>query len=606
MFKNLTGELNNPGLEADFLEDAWPRMRWQYLIVIGACLLGIAFMIAANLTDPRLSSHTKQLLAMVRLAQFAATAACFGICWSRSRPASLPGIIALTMLATVLTENANFMLATLPKLHGAPGGTPFLVVLLFVFYTLIPNRFTYTMAIGLFSLVTEVMVSYADTQALDQASYVFIMFLFVNVLGIGYGRHINKLQRQDFVRRKEIEAEITRRRAAERDALAQTELAEKVSTEKSRFLAVAGHDLRQPLHALGLWVDSLRDKLIDQDIDAALRLADRVVAAKDGLGDLMERLLHVSHLDAGIRNVDIAPVAVDFVLEDMATRFNLPAHKQAIRFKTISSGVTVLTDPLLLNRMLDNLVDNAIKYGRRGGRVTVGVRRGSGRAKIQVWNEGLGIPATEHADIFESFQRGKRHRASSLRGMGLGLSIVKRLAELLGHTIAMQSEPDGLTMFEIELPTTRRSASHYAKSRPSDSMPLDLTILIIDDDSEVREAMSLLLERWGATTMICGDRAGAGRCVETRKPDLILTDYDLGEDDNGIAIVSWLGETYQLTCPTIILTGDTTADSLTHISHSGLACLNKPVKPAQLRTTIQLQTMHSGKGLTIDSRAAET
>lgn len=586
MFKRFTGELQDRQSELDFLAQAWPRQRWQLMIVVGVCCLGVVAVTLANLADDRVASELPGLLA-ARLVQLAVMVYAWSLTWRVSRPAHISGATGLAELVTVVAEGVNFSLAfELMERADAPG-TPFMVLLLFVFYTLIPIRFIYTIGVGVVATIsTCLLVSYHYNASFAEISYIAAMFLFVNLLGIGYGGYINRLQRQDFISRSALEREIGQRKQAEQQALESKEMAERASGEKSRFIAVAGHDLRQPLHALGLWVDNLQQQLGIGDLDAAQTLVSRVVTAKEGLTDLMDRLLHVAHLEAGVTDIDLQPVAVRRLFIDIEKANTKYAGKRGIRTRFVDSSLVVKSDPLLLQRILDNLVDNALKYGAHGGRLTMGVRRRGKNAVFQVWNTGDGIPQDQMSQIFEEFHQVDRPGARDVRGLGLGLSIVRRLSGLLDHTIDVHSVPGKLTCFSVTVPLSTEKAVPQP-TEPATTFDLrPLLVLVIDDDSEITDAIGLLLSRWGHETRLCNSDVEAIEKTRGWHPELIITDYQLSDTVNGIDLVNRLFSEQQFTSPVILMSGDTTAHGLQRADASGFTVLNKPVKPTRLRMVI--------------------
>ena len=577
-FSSITGELRDRVLEERFLDEAWPRVAWQLRIAFGACAMGAGLMVFANLADDQLDEVLLPV-AGARVIQFLClTAGCLWGLHGR-RPVGIFALVTVGELATVATEMVNLTLALAPKLQGENTvGTPFVVLLIFMFYTLIPNRFAVTTAICLLFMVADAIAIYfVMGQSISIAGYVLIQLLFVNIMGFGYGRYINRLQRQDYLSRMHLEQELTRRRAAERRA-------EVSSEQKSRFIAVAGHDLRQPLFALGLWVDALQERLGQSEAARELDLlTGKIVKARDNLGELLNRLLHVAHLDSGTTEVNVQPVRAGDLLQEIEARFTPLAAERGQRFRVIGSSVEVHSDPVLLGRILDNLVDNAIKYGEQNGRATVGVRRVPGALRFEIWNSGQGIPADQIEEIFDEYhQLGEGRR--TLRGLGLGLSIVQRLGDLLGHRVGVRSQPGGLTVFSVEVQRSETvDAAVVEMDRAAGRVPE--RILVLDDDTDIREALALTLSGWGAEVVACRSGSEAVGSLEGFRPDLIISDLGLGDED-GLEVVAHLRERLGADVPVVLVTGDTAADALRRAMSAGHRLLHKPVTPDELRETL--------------------
>lgn len=586
VFNRITGELLDREKEASFLDDAWPRQRLQLLIVVGICCTGVALVMIANLGDGKMAPILSSLLAL-RVFQLGVMLWSWAMCLYRQRPKTVSVAIGLAELVTVFAEGANFAIAFELSDHGGRPGMPFIVMLLFVFYTLIPIRFIYSIAVGTIAGIGNcLLLAHFFDLGFDEVSYIAAMFIFVNLLGIGYGSYINRLQRQDFLRRKELERQISQRELAEQDALVLKEVAERASAEKSRFIAIAGHDLRQPIHALGLWVDNLEERLAVGDINESRTLVDRVTTAKDSLTDLLDRLLHVAHLEAGVTDVDIEPIALKPLVSELTERHANSAAKRRIRLSHRSCKLIVESDPLLLQRILDNFTDNAIKYADAGGQVLIGTRRRGEYAVIQVWNTGAGIPADELERVFDEFHQIEQPGGRRVRGIGLGLAIVRRLADLLGHRIDVISEPGRLTCFSITVPLSMAAAVAAIRPRVDGHHGRPQKVLVADDDIEILDAMSQLLQRWGHQVERCRNEEEVWAAVDRMHPELIITDLQLGENANGIDVIKAVIENTHLACPVILMTGDTTTEGLQKASQSGFVVLEKPVQPARLRVAM--------------------
>ncbi len=386
--------------------------------------------------------------------------------------------------------------------------------------------------------------------------------------------------------------DVSDRRQTELELVRAKEEAERASAAKSRFLAAASHDLRQPLQALRLFAATLAEHLTRGDIELAesLRLLGKLELSIDTLGGLLNSLLDVSKLDAGIVVPSLSVFAVGEVLERSASEFATAAQIKDVSLAVVPTSVMVRSDKALLGRILDNLVSNAIRYTLQG-RVLIGVRRGRGRIRIQVWDTGTGIPADRRNEIFEEFRQLDNEARQRGEGLGLGLAIVLRTARLLGHEIHVDSTLGKGSVFTVEVPeadaaTLAAPILAPEMREPRTSPPL---VLVVEDDAQVRESTGTLLRQWGYRAVLATDVPDVRRlCREApEKPDLVIADYRLPGDDDGVAAVLAAGTLFHARIPGIIITGDTGADSLTRISSSGLEHLHKPVVPARLRALIR-------------------
>jgi signal transduction histidine kinase len=366
---------------------------------------------------------------------------------------------------------------------------------------------------------------------------------------------------------------------------AQKELAEQANAAKSKFLAAASHDLRQPLHALGLFVAALRERVASAETRPLLGNIDRSVAA---LGGLLDALLDLSRLDAGIvepqeRDVDLAPL-----LAQLAGEYEPQARAKELAWYCCGSEVVVRTDPVLLETILRNLIGNALRYTAKG---RVGIEcRGEGDAvRIEVSDTGVGIAPEHHRDIFREFFQLSNPERDRTKGLGLGLAIVDRLNLILGHRIELRSSPGEGTTFALMLaagdPAKVRDEAEAAVESPAgERMPI--TVLVIDDEAAVREALRVLLQDWGYRVVAAASLDEALAAMK-HAPHAIVADYRLQKDQTGIAVAREIRRRFGNDIPTLIVTGDTAAGPLGEIVESDFALLHKPVPPGKLRAFLR-------------------
>jgi signal transduction histidine kinase/CheY-like chemotaxis protein len=370
------------------------------------------------------------------------------------------------------------------------------------------------------------------------------------------------------------------------DLQLQNRAAEEATQAKSRFLAAASHDLRQPVHALGLFVGALRS----QDLAPVPRqLVDRMEESLIALNGLFSGLLDISRLDAGI----VAPSRSAFALQpllDMLDRDHRgEADAKGIDLRILPSRAVIDSDPVLLGRILSNLVSNAVRYTDRG-RVLVGCRRGAA-LRIQVLDTGPGIPEAQVERVFEEFFQLHNPQRDRSQGLGLGLAIVRRLARLLDHEIRLTSVVGRGSAFSISAPMAAAGAAAVrpaAAPEPASAEGPGSLILVIDDESPIRDGMRSLLESWGHR-VICapsGSEMVAAVAACPDRPDLIICDYRLADGETGVDAIQMLRAEYNDDIAAMLTTGDTAPDRLNEARQSGFLLLHKPVANSRLRAAV--------------------
>lgn len=364
--------------------------------------------------------------------------------------------------------------------------------------------------------------------------------------------------------------------------------AEQANAAKTRFLASASHDLRQPIHALGLLFGSLAERVRDEEARRLLVPIDNAIEAVDSM---LNSLLDISKLDAGVMQPHLQAVDLAALLARLDGTFQPLAQSSGNRLRVRPSEVAVKTDPAMLQRILDNLIANALRY-TRDGRVLVGVRRLGGAVRIDVCDSGIGIPAASLEEVFVEFHQLGNPERDQKQGLGLGLAIVKRLCTLLGHALAVKSVPGRGSRFSVTLPLAgERPASTELPATPFE-LGLELQgrrVLVLDDDAAVRVAMRSMLERWGCevSTAASHEEAEALFTQPGRLPELLIVDYRLRQHASGIESVARLHALCGHAVPALVITGDTAPERLREAQRSGYPLLHKPVKPAKLRTAMR-------------------
>ena len=388
-------------------------------------------------------------------------------------------------------------------------------------------------------------------------------------------------------------ADITdRRRTADElgEAKRQADVANAV---KSRFLAAASHDLRQPLQTLAL-VQGLLAKTVDGE--KAQNLVARLDETLGAMSGMLNTLLDINQIEAGTVHAEVVEFPINDLLERLRDEFAYHAQAKRLVLRVVPCSLVIRSDPRLLEQMIRNLLSNAMKYTRRG-KVLLGCRRREGVLSIEVWDTGIGIPEAELQAIFEEYhQIDNPARARSL-GLGLGLSIVRRLGKLLGHRVHVRSRPGKGSVFAIDVmlaqsgaaPQLQHSAEVTADTPVADGRRTG-AILVVDDDPDVCELLELVLKAEGhqVATAPDGIRALELSARGVLQPDLVLADYNLPNGMNGIEIIAKLREQLGRQIPAIMLTGDISTGALDAISRQDCVQLNKPVKLPVLSRMIQV------------------
>jgi signal transduction histidine kinase/ActR/RegA family two-component response regulator len=361
-----------------------------------------------------------------------------------------------------------------------------------------------------------------------------------------------------------------------------TQALQQANAAKSRFLASASHDLRQPVVAIGLMVGLLREQI---RTPALREMVDRVDEAVASMETLLAGLLDLSRLESGTVQPRRERVMLQTLFDAIdAHEFQAARHKGLdLRFRP--TRLAVLSDALLLEQILRNLVSNALRYTDHGGILVVARRRGT-QVLLQVWDTGRGIPANQQAAVFEEFvQLGNRARDSRL-GLGLGLAIVRRAANLLGHPIQLRSQPGRGSCFSIELPGTEPIQAASLRSLQPQQPLLGRRIVLVEDDSGAREALTARLQHWGAEVLACDGLPNLRETIANHPepPDLLITDQRL-PGGSGLAAIAHLRRLHPNT-PALVVTGNTAAAELAVLSASGVPVLHKPFRSEALLDAI--------------------
>ncbi len=396
-----------------------------------------------------------------------------------------------------------------------------------------------------------------------------------------------------------LEARVEERTAALTRVNAELELArakaDEANRDKTRFLAAASHDLLQPLNAARLYTATLVERA---SATSLADLAHSIEASLNAVEDIMSALLDISRIDAGALKPAAAPFNVADLMKKIEVEFQPMARERDIRLTTVGTSLAVLADRMLVGRITQNLVSNAIKYTRPGGKVLVGCRRRGARVRLDIIDTGIGFSRDQHALVFAEFSRLERG-ARMAHGLGLGLSIVKRLVAALSLSLDLDSVEGKGSRFSLYLPATRsvRAIAPGAESDGASGSSLTgLRVLCVDNDKPILEAMGGLLEGWACDVRLARSlkELERDRLLEGWLPDLVLMDYHL-DQTSGLDAIEWLRQNVGAHLPAALVTADRSAAVRTLAEDRGIAVITKPVKPAALRAIVNGLAGHRGQ-----------
>jgi len=363
---------------------------------------------------------------------------------------------------------------------------------------------------------------------------------------------------------------------------AQKQTAERANMAKSRFLAAASHDLRQPLHALSLFIAVLDGRIKDEENRKIIADVNRSLGA---LNDLFDALLDISRLDANVIEPHIQNFSLWEIFARLASEYHSEAEAKGLVLRFPDKDIAVYSDPALLELILRNLVSNAIRYTSHGSITVTTAMTDTGKVKLQVADTGIGIPQNCQTEIFQEFYQVDNPERDRTKGIGLGLAIVKRLADLLQHKITVESKPGDGSVFTIALEAgDLEKIPQQQILTPRGPSPLetlqDTNVLLLDDEMAIRDSMSLLLEEKGCHVL------AATSCDEVLDklrqknfvPDVLIVDYRLQGGKTGIGGIKAITEYFGFDIPALIITGDTAPEILRAAKASGHTLLHKPVQ----------------------------
>lgn len=372
------------------------------------------------------------------------------------------------------------------------------------------------------------------------------------------------------------------------DLQEQKSLADKANQDKSRFLASASHDLRQPLHAVSLLTDVLSEKLNGTEQEKDLH---GIRYGLNSLNELLDALLDISRLDADIVKTEKYSFDLCGLLKKLEPAFTIESQKKGINFSISSDRHTIHSDPLLLERVITNLLVNAFRYTSEG-EIAVYYTIRDGLLRLHISDTGIGIDQKHLDDIFKEFYQIDNGERNRQKGLGLGLAIVQRILNILDHQIEIKSEPNKGTEVILVLPLSKEK-NNAVPQQAQETVALNtfnmlsgVKVALIDNELDIVEAMQSLLETWGCICTTYTSTEVALSCLEHGpRPDILLVDYRMPGNYNGCTFVKRV-DSFLKNIPALIITGETSEDVISEITQNNLPYLHKPVKAVQLRVLI--------------------
>ena len=401
-----------------------------------------------------------------------------------------------------------------------------------------------------------------------------------------HARNLAQAARDSIELKFQNERLVTQLRAETQRALLAQDAAERANQDKSRFLAAASHDLRQPLHALGLFLETLLRTPLNEHQSTVLGHAR---SASGAAAEMLTTLLDYSRLEAGVIQAHSAPFAVQPLLSALEQEFGVQADACALVYRTRETSAAALADKALVDLVMRNLISNALRYTHQGG-VLIACRRRAGRLALEVWDTGVGIPPEHTEEIFREFHQLGNPERDRRKGLGLGLAIVQRLALEMDTQVEVRSRAGRGSMFRLWLPTWSGALLVDDGPNASDQThPLrGLRVLAIDDDEAVCMGMQALLQSWGCICTVAASAQAAlahytAHCTaHPQPPDLVITDYRLRHGETGKEVLQALRAHWGQHLAAIILTGDTSPQRLRDAQSTAAILLHKPVSSSQL------------------------
>ncbi len=388
---------------------------------------------------------------------------------------------------------------------------------------------------------------------------------------------VNNQLRQEINERAAVESRL-------RDAKLE---AERANLSKTKFLAAVSHDLLQPLNAARLFTSALQEHSFGPRAESLVR---SVSTSLDDVENLLGTLVDISKLDAGVIKPDVTAFDLRDLLNNIAREFRQMAMAEGLQLAFVPSSAVVRSDSQLLARILRNFLTNAIRYTGKG-RILLGCRRRGDKLLLQVWDTGPGIPRDKLTEIFQEFKRIRPAGSPADKGLGLGLAIVDKIARMLGHPVTVDSIEGRGSVFSVEVPLGELEPfkpQPEAEMVSTDSGLEGARVWVVDNDRAICSGMATLLEGWGCqvVTAVSLEDLEARVDLARGRCDVILADYHLDNDENGVDVVAEVNRRRATAAPVLMITANYSNDLKQHIRDQGYLLMNKPVKPLKLRSAL--------------------
>ena len=384
----------------------------------------------------------------------------------------------------------------------------------------------------------------------------------------------------------ELTQTLRRLELSNRDLSIAKETAETANASKTRFIAAASHDVLQPLNAARLSISALSELMTGAETTKLVRQVERSL---DTMEELLRTLLDISRLDAGVMRPEITSVTLGEIFDGLESDFRALADNSGMKFKVRPTPHVVMSDRMMLRRILQNILSNAMRYTRDGG-VLIGARKRGNCVLVEIADTGIGIAPDQIETMFDEFHRGPDAAAHHSGGLGLGLSIVRRMTQALDHDLTVRSRINAGTVFRLVLPLSpEQTHLHVQRTEVRGENPVfglfNANVLLVENDQTVLEATLGLLQRWGCnvrTAASLGD-AIAQLSGTGFKPDILIADQHLNRSTLGTDTISHARQLLERTVPAILVTADATPDLAKLTKSSRIELMHKPVRPAELR-----------------------
>ena len=364
------------------------------------------------------------------------------------------------------------------------------------------------------------------------------------------------------------------------------EKAEKANLAKSQFMAATSHDLRQPLHTQGILLEALSLRLREKENKDLLK---KIVLSNNVLNSLFNSLLEVSQLDAGTMPVNIGHQPLTTICQQVVDEYQIIAQQKGLNLSLTGDDYIVITDPVLLNRILRNLISNAIKFTETGS-IKIDIESNNDKVFINIIDTGIGIPESQQQHIFNEYYQLNNKARDRTKGIGLGLALVRRMCKLLKHDIELKSVEGTGTCFRLTLARGESSKILTKQKEVTAASIKDLKVLLIDDEEPILDAMTIMLRDWSCDPKAFLTLKSAEDYLDNNnyKPDVIISDYRLKEEVTGLDAIRSIWARLGEEVPALIISGDTDPDLLESINQQDFYMLHKPLKAAQLKKVLRV------------------